>query len=320
MCYIYRHESHEKASAHILTGSPLSPAERIQCGFLFQVTVTLRNCILIPLSCFPHHWDVRCHLSFSCYILPWFLVAEVTRGKTAEKSSHKDFLHCSSWSLLFIMAVGTANQNHSPRVKRPSFPKSLTPVRALNGFYIHASFSHDVCNPYMPIGYRRCLNVSFQSVALVPLCHNPRFPSSTIHFISFTSSSFRWMCSSIWHETIQIILDFPGFPFQMEHPLFKKFCGRYVQSRGQSIFHYLFLATLGLCDCTWAFSSRGNQGLLFILVQRRLLVVASPVAEHRLQGMWASVIVARGLTCPVACEIFPDQGSNPCPLHWQADS
>ena len=21
-----------------------------------------------------------------------------------------------------------------------------------------------------------------------------------------------------------------------------------------------------------------------------------------------------------ACGIFPDQGSNPCPLHWQADS
>ena len=24
--------------------------------------------------------------------------------------------------------------------------------------------------------------------------------------------------------------------------------------------------------------------------------------------------------CPVACGIFLDQGSNPCPLHWQADS
>ena len=25
-------------------------------------------------------------------------------------------------------------------------------------------------------------------------------------------------------------------------------------------------------------------------------------------------------TCPVACGIFPDQGSNPHPLHWKADS
>ena len=33
-----------------------------------------------------------------------------------------------------------------------------------------------------------------------------------------------------------------------------------------------------------------------------------------------SVVVAHGPSCTVACGIFPDQGSNPCPLHWQADS
>ena len=32
------------------------------------------------------------------------------------------------------------------------------------------------------------------------------------------------------------------------------------------------------------------------------------------------VIVAHGPSCSVACGIFPDQGSNPCPLNWQADS
>ena len=32
------------------------------------------------------------------------------------------------------------------------------------------------------------------------------------------------------------------------------------------------------------------------------------------------VIVAHGPSCSAACGIFPDQGSNPCPLHWQADS
>ena len=30
--------------------------------------------------------------------------------------------------------------------------------------------------------------------------------------------------------------------------------------------------------------------------------------------------MAHGPSCSVACGIFPDQGSNPCPLHWQADS
>ena len=33
-----------------------------------------------------------------------------------------------------------------------------------------------------------------------------------------------------------------------------------------------------------------------------------------------SVLVAHGPSCSAACGIFPDQGSNPCPLHWQADS
>ena len=33
-----------------------------------------------------------------------------------------------------------------------------------------------------------------------------------------------------------------------------------------------------------------------------------------------SVVVAHRLSCSAACGIFLDQGSNPCPLHWQADS
>ena len=59
--------------------------------------------------------------------------------------------------------------------------------------------------------------------------------------------------------------------------------------------------------------------------------VASLVVEHRLQGERASVVVAprlwstgsavvHGLRCSMACGIFPDQGLNPCLLHWQADS
>ena len=37
-------------------------------------------------------------------------------------------------------------------------------------------------------------------------------------------------------------------------------------------------------------------------------------------GCAGSVVVAHGPSCSVACGIFPDQGSNPCPVHWQADS
>ena len=37
-------------------------------------------------------------------------------------------------------------------------------------------------------------------------------------------------------------------------------------------------------------------------------------------GSQASGVVAYRLSCSAACGILPDQGSNPCPLHWQSDS
>ena len=49
------------------------------------------------------------------------------------------------------------------------------------------------------------------------------------------------------------------------------------------LFIYLFLAALGLHCCVQAFSSCGEQGLLFIAVHRLLIAVASLVAEHGLQ-------------------------------------
>ena len=50
-----------------------------------------------------------------------------------------------------------------------------------------------------------------------------------------------------------------------------------------------------------------------------LTIAASLVAEHRLQMRQLSSCGSRA-SCFAACGIFPDQGSNPCPLHWQADS
>ena len=46
------------------------------------------------------------------------------------------------------------------------------------------------------------------------------------------------------------------------------------------LFIYIFLATLGRRCCTWAFSSCGEGGLLFIVVRRLHTAVASLVAEH----------------------------------------
>ena len=47
----------------------------------------------------------------------------------------------------------------------------------------------------------------------------------------------------------------------------------------------------------------------------RPLLLRSTGSRHA-----GSVVVAHGPSCSVACGILPDQGSNPCPLHWQADS
>ena len=58
-------------------------------------------------------------------------------------------------------------------------------------------------------------------------------------------------------------------------------------------------------------------GLLFLEMYRLLIVVVSLV-KHRLQGTCPAV-VTHGLNCSAACGIFPDQGLNPCPLHWQED-
>ena len=86
-------------------------------------------------------------------------------------------------------------------------------------------------------------------------------------------------------------------------------------------FIYLFLSVLGLRFCARAFSSCGEQGPLFIAVCGPLTVVASPVAEHRLQRRRLSSCGSRAQPlCGMWDLPRPDQGSNPCPLHWQADS
>ena len=85
------------------------------------------------------------------------------------------------------------------------------------------------------------------------------------------------------------------------------------------LFIYLFLAVLGLRFCARAFASCGEKGPLFIAVRGPLTIAASLVAEHRLQTRRLSNCGSRAQLLR-GMWIFPDQGSNPCPLHWQADS
>ena len=70
-----------------------------------------------------------------------------------------------------------------------------------------------------------------------------------------------------------------------------------------------------------------NRGYSLVVVHRLLVVVASLVVEYRLEECRlqklqhvGSVVVEHGLSCSMARGIFPDQGLNPYPLHWKADS
>ena len=63
---------------------------------------------------------------------------------------------------------------------------------------------------------------------------------------------------------------------------------------------------LGLCCCAEAFSRCSEWRLLF--------AVMSLVTEHRLQEHMGTVIVVLRLGRSMACDIFPDQGSNPLPV------
>ena len=74
------------------------------------------------------------------------------------------------------------------------------------------------------------------------------------------------------------------------------------------------MAVLGLRFCARVFSSCGKRGPLFIVVRGPLLLRSTGSMSA------GSAIVAHGPSHSAACGIFPDQGSNPCPLHWQADS
>ena len=136
---------------------------------------------------------------------------------------------------------------------------------------------------------------------------------------------------------------------QLSHPrimsLSQKFKFFYVLKTIVVLFYLfiflinLFMAALGLHCCadflqlqragaTLRCGVRASHCGGFSCCRARALGTrASVVVAHGLQQLWLaglqstdSVVVVHGLGCSMACGIFPDQGSNPCPLHWQVDS
>ena len=72
--------------------------------------------------------------------------------------------------------------------------------------------------------------------------------------------------------------------------------------------HWVFIAAHGL---SLVASSKGYSSL-WCVGYSLLWLLLSRSTGSRYAG---SVVVVQGLSCSAACGIFPDQGSNPCPLH-----
>ena len=86
-------------------------------------------------------------------------------------------------------------------------------------------------------------------------------------------------------------------------------------------FSFSFLAVRGHHCWAQAFSSCSEQELLFAGIHGLMPVLFSCC---RAQAQWLQhvgwAVVCTGPSCPSACGIFPEQGLNPCPPHWQAES
>ena len=176
--------------------------------------------------------------------------------------------------------------------------------------------------------------------------HVPIYLIISLHSFSycrlFIQNYFSWfkvqasefpLVSTCWLQTLLVVL---GFVFVFSEnvltlPLLLKDLGENnIQSRHffslffKFLFIYLFIYIyFWLC---WVFVSM--QGLSLVAASgghsssrcagfslSRPLLLRSTGSRRA-----GSVVVAHGPSCSVACGIFPDQGSNLCPLHQQADS
>ena len=108
--------------------------------------------------------------------------------------------------------------------------------------------------------------------------------------------------------------------------IFSKFLSHHCTLLRLSFFFFLILFIYLFIWLCWVFVS--VQGLSLVVASGGHsssrcagLSLSRPLPLRSTGSRRAgSVVVAHRLSCSVACGIFPDQGSNRCPLHWQADS
>ena len=63
-----------------------------------------------------------------------------------------------------------------------------------------------------------------------------------------------------------------------------------------------------------------ESGRCSLLARRRLLITVASLVAALGRPSPGSAVVAHGISCSAAGGILPDQGSDPCLLHWQVDS
>ena len=119
-------------------------------------------------------------------------------------------------------------------------------------------------------------------------------PSTYTPLVSFLFLTGLWVLalvvSSAWTSELHTDGHVPSFQGQHQGYFFFFFFFNFI-------YLFLFLAVLGLRFCARAFSICGERGPLFIAVCRPLTIVASLVAEHKLQthrlsscGSWAQLL------------------------------
>ena len=133
-----------------------------------------------------------------------------------------------------------------------------------------------------------------------PTLHDPMDcspPGSSVHAI-LQARILEWVAipfsrGSSWHRDRTLVSCISGRFFTVwvtREALFYK--------QTSLSFFCLFLTAQGLCCCSRLFLVAESGGYSLAAVQRLLTAVASPVEEHGLCSMWASVVMAPGLVAP----------------------